>query len=251
MTPMLGGRRRRVRGFTPVEILIGMSIGLILLAGLSTMVVGSRQTSRVERQLLEMQSTGRIAMEVIAREIRKAGFRSNRERAMRDIFPAATAPFTAVAGVVSGSGSDNLSVRFQGTGDAWTADCLGNAVANGQDLWQTLSVTDGELRCRTRNMTAGTDQTLGLIPGVDALSLTYGVDTDGDGFADSYQAAAAVANWATVVSVNVRLRLVSSEDMLTERPQPYPGFDGTAVTPTDRRLRRTFSTVVALRNVLP
>jgi len=83
------------------------------------------------------------------------------------------------------------------------------------------------------------------------MAVTFGVDGDTDGFADSYVAAAAVADWSRVVSVAIQLRVVSSEDGVADAPQPYTGFDGVAVTPTDRRLRRNYSSVVALRNLLP
>jgi type IV pilus assembly protein PilW len=144
-----------------------------------------------------------------------------------------------------------VSVRLQGSGDAFTADCLGNAVAEGQVLWQTLSLVDNELRCRTRNMTTNTDQTLAMTSQIEALSVTFGEDTDGDGFADVYRNNAAVTDWARVASVNVQLRVISSEDGVADAPQSYLCFDGAAVTPTDRRLRRTYSSVVALRNLLP
>ena len=245
-----GGRAGR--GVSMVEILVGLALGLMLITGVADMVGGSRQTSRSERMLLEMQSAGRIATEIIARELRKAGFRSDRDRSVADLFPVATAPFLTAGGVVAGAaGNAEVSVRLQGSGDAFTADCLGNAVAGGQILWQTLSLVGNELRCRTRNLSAGTDQTLAMVSQIEALSVTFGEDTDGDGYADAYRANANVADWSRVASVNVQLRVMSSEDSVADAPQAYLGFDGAAVTPTDRRLRRTYSSVVALRNLLP
>ena len=44
-----------------VEILVGLALGLVLVSGVSSLVVGSRQTGRAERNLLEMQATGRFA----------------------------------------------------------------------------------------------------------------------------------------------------------------------------------------------
>lgn len=243
---------RRSRGLSMVEILVGMALGLMLVTGVADMVGGSRQTSRAERMLLEMQSTGRIATEVIAREVRKAGFRSDRDRSVADLFPVATTPFLTAGGVVAGAaGNNEVSVRLQGSGDAFTADCLGNAVADGQILWQTLALSGNELRCRTRNITAGTDQTLAMVSQIEALSVTFGEDTDGDGYADVYRANANVTDWSRVASVNVQLRVMSSEDGVADAAQSYLGFDGVAVTPSDRRLRRTYSSVVALRNLLP
>ena len=244
--------RHRARGVSLVEILIGLAVGLLLLTGLSSMVVGSRQTSRIERNLLEVQSSGRIAVETMAREVRKAGFRSNRERSLNDIFPLAASTFTTAGAVVTGmAATGEVNVRFQGSGDGWTTDCLGNAIGDGENLWQTLSLQSGQLVCRVRNMNTLTDQSLALIPQVEAMDISYGVDADGDGYADSYASAAAVTDWTRVASVNVQLRMVSSEDHLTDGAQPYLDFNGNAVTPTDQRLRRNFSAVIALRNLLP
>jgi type IV pilus assembly protein PilW len=242
----------RQRGISIVEIMVGLTVGLMLITGVASLVVGSRQTSRVERNLLEMQGIGRIAVETISREVRKAGFRANRERGLDEIFPAGAAPFTTAATVVAGfAGGDGVDLRYQGAGDNWTTDCLGNAIAEGQELRQTLWLEGGELRCRARNMATNTDQTLALIPQLEAMSINYGIDDDGDGFADTYRAAPAVANWARVASVNVQLRVVSSEDGLADAAQPYLDFAGNAVTPGDRRLRRSYGVVVALRNLLP
>lgn len=237
-----------------VEILIGLALGLVLVSSVSGLIVGSRQTSRSERQLLEMQSSGRFVTEMLAREIRKAGYRSNRERSLLDNFPAVGSPFGAAGSVaVGGVAGNEITVRFQGLDNSTTGlvDCLGNGIDAGQDLWQTLSLVGGELRCRARNLTTSTDQTAALVSQIEALLFTFGVDTDGDGFADDYRAAAVVADWARVASVNVQVRVLSSEDGVADAPQPYLDFNGNGVTPTDRRLRRTYGTVVALRNLLP
>ena len=72
--------RKANRGVSLIEIMIGLVLGLILIASVSSLVLAGRQTSRAERNLLQMQATGRIATELLAREIRKAGYRSNREQ---------------------------------------------------------------------------------------------------------------------------------------------------------------------------
>jgi hypothetical protein len=242
------------RGMSLVEILIGLALGLVLVAGVGGLVAGSRQTSRAERNLLEMQATGRIATEVLAREIRKAGYRNNRELKLPVIFPVAAAPFVTAGAVVAGiAAGSEVSVRFQGSDNGATGlvDCLGNSIAQDETLWQTLSLVRGELRCRTRNLTTPSDQTLALVSQIEDLSITFGEDTDGDGYADAYRATAAVTDWSRVASVNVQLRVVSSEDGVADSPQAYLDFSGAAVTPNDRRLRRSYGTVVALRNLLP
>lgn len=243
---------RAARGVTIVEILVALVLGLLLINGITSVLLGSRKTSQAERNLLEMQSTGRVAIDLLLREVRKAGFRSNRVGSLADVFPVAVSPFTTAGAVVRGATTGSgISLRLQGSGDTWTADCLGNAVGDAQDLWQDLWLEDGELFCRARNLSTGADQTMSLIPQIEALDITYGIDNNNDGFADVYQAVGAVTDWSRVVSVNLQLRVLSAEDGVADAPQAYVGFDGTVVTPTDRRLRRTYAAVAALRNILP
>lgn len=86
-----------------------------------------------------------------------------------------------------------------------------------------------------------------LVEGVEDMQVDYGVDTDGDRTADVYQTADLVADWESVVSVRINLLMQSTEDNIASQPQTYT-FNGTTTTPADRRLRKTYSTVVALRN---
>ncbi|HMR72841.1 MAG TPA: PilW family protein, partial [Candidatus Saccharibacteria bacterium] len=50
-----------------------------------------------------------------------------------------------------------------------------------------------------------------------------------------------------VFSVRISLVLRTADDNLVEAPQPYT-INGVTTTPTDRRLRRVFTTTIALRN---
>jgi type IV pilus assembly protein PilW len=241
--------RRAQRGLSPVEIMVGLVISLLIVGGLGHLVMGSRETGRVERNLLQMQESGRVAVEMIARELRKTGYRTERVLPVELVFPPAS-PFGTAGAVLSGADT-SLTQRWVGSGDSWMRSCLGNDVAAGAMVVQTLSVADGELRCRARNLATGSDQTQPLLNHIEAVQLRYGIDTDGDDYADRYVAAAGVGDWTRVASIDVRLRTVSGEDFLTPQAQPYTAFDGSVVTPEDRRLRRSYATVVALRNRLP
>lgn len=86
-----------------------------------------------------------------------------------------------------------------------------------------------------------------LVEGVENMQVEYGEDTNGDKTIDIYHKANAVTNWENVVSVRIDLLVQSVDDKITSQPQTYT-FDGEAVTPTDQRLRQTFSAVIALRN---
>ena len=83
------------------------------------------------------------------------------------------------------------------------------------------------------------------------MQIRYGEDTtNGDRAADVYHTADQVADWENVVSVRIDLLVQSVEDGITSQSQTYT-FNGATVTPTDRRLRQAFSTVIALRNRAP
>lgn len=89
-----------------------------------------------------------------------------------------------------------------------------------------------------------------LIEGIENMQIQYGEDTDGDRAADFYRTADQVLDWDNVVSVRIDLLVQSVEDGIARQPQTYT-FNGVSVTPADRRLRQTFSTVIALRNRAP
>ncbi len=94
-----------------------------------------------------------------------------------------------------------------------------------------------------------------ITDGVEDMQLVYGLDGDADGDVDTYEQADAIAlaDWPNVLSVQINLLMESDEDRVSDNPQPYILFDGTAasltpVTPTDRRLRRVYSSTTTIRN---
>lgn len=113
-----------------------------------------------------------------------------------------------------------------------------------------------------------------LVEGVEDMQITYGVDTSAtaDGAVDAYGTATQIsagsvttpagaaqaipgANsadyWKRVLAIRVNLLMVSrSDESITTQAQRYT-FNGTTTTPTDRRLRKVFSTTLAIRNRLP
>ena len=85
-----------------------------------------------------------------------------------------------------------------------------------------------------------------LIQNVEQLQLLYGEDLDGDGTANRVVAANEVQNWGSVISVQINLILRSQDNNIVPTAQTYT-FMGQAVQAQDRRIRRPFSTTVAIR----
>ncbi|MBW1698730.1 MAG: prepilin-type N-terminal cleavage/methylation domain-containing protein [Deltaproteobacteria bacterium] len=61
-------------GFTMIELLIAMAVGLIVLGALSSTFIIQRKTFDAQEQLTEMVQNARAAMDLMTREIRMAGY---------------------------------------------------------------------------------------------------------------------------------------------------------------------------------
>lgn len=88
-----------------------------------------------------------------------------------------------------------------------------------------------------------------MVPGVEALQLQYGVDTDADMTVNAYVNADAVADWSEVISVSVALLARSAvANSPTQDTRTY-NLLGTNLGPfPDRFQRSLFTVTVTLRN---
>lgn len=66
--------QRTENGFTLIELMISVALGLILIAGLVTAFLGSNRSSKLNATLTELQESGRFALDTIIRDVRMAGF---------------------------------------------------------------------------------------------------------------------------------------------------------------------------------
>lgn len=71
----LTGRRLPARGFTLIEMLIAITIGLGILAGLVGVLASNAGNSRSNDRTSELMTNGRYALNSMKQELREAGFR--------------------------------------------------------------------------------------------------------------------------------------------------------------------------------
>ncbi|MDH5484260.1 MAG: prepilin-type N-terminal cleavage/methylation domain-containing protein, partial [Gammaproteobacteria bacterium] len=64
---------KQQKGFTLVELMVSIVIGLFLLAGVLTVFTNSRQSQRVVDEDVRMMDDARFALETIAYDLRHAG----------------------------------------------------------------------------------------------------------------------------------------------------------------------------------
>jgi type IV pilus assembly protein PilW len=263
---------RHQTGMTLLELMISMSLGLLLVAGIGAVYVGSNQTYRVQEDNARIQENGRYALEVIGRSLRQAGF--------ADIPVSSTSTKTSFTGTaISGLNTvcptaapltDVITVQYDGM--VGELDCQGGAVTPGQFVQHTFFVqndgTNTGLRCNaTRNTAAPTPPTacpangtgVELVSNVEDLQILYGIDTDADQSADRYVVAPSAAQQPLVVSARVCALIRSDNTGISGAAQRYVNCIGaldldtsTGLSPfttaTDTRLRRAFVATFNLRN---
>ncbi|SCX25116.1 type IV pilus assembly protein PilW [Nitrosomonas eutropha] len=154
---------------------------------------------------------------------------------------------------VSNVSGQKIIAHASGSGEPNTATMLGRSFTGGEVV--RISTRIYYIRTNPGGIPAlywkrGSEKAEELVEGIENMQIQYGEDTDGDRAVDTYRTADLVADWENVVSVRIDLLVQSVEDNVTSQSQTYT-FNGETVTPTDRRLRQVFSTVISLRNRAP
>lgn len=63
----------RARGFTLIELMISMLLGLVVIGGAMGVILANRQSYRTNEGLSQVQESARTAFELLARDVRQAG----------------------------------------------------------------------------------------------------------------------------------------------------------------------------------
>ncbi|NOU43674.1 MAG: hypothetical protein HOO87_08990 [Methyloglobulus sp.] len=202
-----------------------------------------------------LQENGRFAMQTLSRDIRKADYRAcpSMPRILQGNGSGGISGVNAEKAPTKPMAADTITVNWQEDIDL----CGPTAAVPKNAFYGIEKSSDGQLF-----LMQGITQ---LVEGVENLQIVYGVDTNSDFVPDYYSPAFATvadAKWAQVVSVRVSLLLRTLDDNIASEPLPYT-FNGVTGTDTydpitglvnnpatDRRIRRVFTTTIALRNRL-
>ena len=145
LSSQIGGGQK---GFSLVELMIAMVLGLILLGGVTAAFVSATGSLAVNRELDRSQESLRFVVTLLTDEIRQA---------VR-VPLAPGGPFLMPVEVDDKPGtSDNheITIRYPVVNAGEAVHCNGTDVAGGTMLEKTFSVVNGALRCASASGPAG------------------------------------------------------------------------------------------------
>jgi type IV pilus assembly protein PilW len=289
-------------GFSLIELLVSMTLGLVMLGALASLLSTSLQTNNQTSSSAQMTEEGGLALEFLARYVRMAGFspplanvsgasvlvNGVQTQAIESDFTGAglrgcdggfADPTAAWDALSCKTGSNAaIALRFQGdlgntepSAEALPTDCLAHKIASkAPSVYDaTREVTLVEARFTINNnaelVCGGNGNTFTAQPlfgNIEGLRISYGIAADGRSTQVLRYVNADTANtllladgssasvdqrWSRVVSVKICM-VVRAGTPDQVQPAPYVDCDEQTVSPTDRYLRRSISTVVTLRN---
>lgn len=137
-------------GFSLVELMIAMVLGLLLLAAVGGMFLANKRSDRENRIIAEMQLNGRFALEALSHDLSMAGFLGGMPHGTLISQDSSTAVLYAGCDPKTKNTTDNpntwMALTFRnnvGTGSALSGSCLANVnIATVTDLDGAAHGTD-------------------------------------------------------------------------------------------------------------
>jgi type IV pilus assembly protein PilW len=204
------------RGFTLVELMIAITIGLFLIGGLVTLTGAMKRTSSLQGDLGQLHDTERMAFSLMTDVIQSSGYYASpigtnsptAEFPATGVFAAAGQAIYGVDGGTGAAPTSTVTVRYTSTPGDGVLNCIG----------ATYQVDGaGDLQCVLSTTISGTTtvQTTNIATGVQWMKVLYGVQSvaaSGTYSIDSYLTATQVSAgpyWPNVISVQVTLMFVN------------------------------------------
>lgn len=246
--------KRSNRGFTLMEVMIGMFLSTILISGVVALLSGSTSAYRLLLSQGQLEESGRYARDVLITHISQAGFQPK---------PWLDLPgFSALTNESVDSGSstaDQLGLQ------RWSrSNCYGNdnpvTDVDGQPafylLQSRLRVNDANNLAITCRYGADSSQlstqinNFGLVEGVETMQVLYAEDRDDDDIADGWVKAQAWTQESNIRAVKVALLLSTDHPFEEASSKQIVLLDESITTTADGHLRSVKSLTSAIRGRL-
>ena len=226
----------KTKGFTLIEMMVAMLIGLIIIAGVLVLFVSSKQTYRLNTAMTHVHDNGRFAMSYLIGDLRKAGWVDSDIETLDG--HSLAVPFNALAdnvAVTGGMPSDSLTVRYYGE-----EDCIGDKPSDGivENQYQLVATADGlpVLNCNGAS----------LIKNVESFQIRYGVLTS-NGL--QYVTADKLTDISLLQTLQVAFSVASDETRVIDKNVTLNGVLGEGPYAfNDGRYRKVFTSTIILNN---
>lgn len=121
--------RTGMAGFSLIEMMISIAIGLMIVAALVGVLVSNSRNTKTNDRTSELQSNGRYALDHLKRELRHAGYRGYTWGEPSTPTTAIAVTSECLAGGAAGSFVSNIRQGIWGANDSnpYSADCLAAA----------------------------------------------------------------------------------------------------------------------------
>ncbi len=303
-------------GLSLVEIMVAITLGIFLTAGMIKVFTSTKQTYRLQENLSRLQENGRFAINFLQRDLLIAdywgcandssmiqnhtassdGF-DNYQASLQgtdddginnsdsitviggqysDYYVSATPASETASIELINSGNlekDNIVVIsdcsagdiFKLTANPSVASSGNSEISHGKTLTKVYS-TDSQVyemaKIKYDVQIFNNQPTLykkvnelnaqPMIEGIENIQIQYGVDTDDDFSPNFYSSRTGLTQTQLdqAVSIQISIVAVTFDDNLSTAAVPYT-INGNTITPEDKKIRRVFSTTLALRNRLP
>jgi type IV pilus assembly protein PilW len=206
--------RQRQRGFTMIELMVALVIGLFLLGALSVLAFDNKRAFTGQNDLAQIQDNERLASTIMTDVIQTAGYYPNPQANTAVTMMPAVPGMTAGQAMLGATG-DSITIRYATNNKDGVILCDGSDNETGATTYfaNTFSVNATNQLVCTLTSGNGAAVTYPLVNNVSSLSILYGVNSAGNGNnVDAYMTTAQViaANaWTNVVSVQITINFIN------------------------------------------
>ena len=236
-------------GYTLPELLIGLTLGLLVIAAATASYATSAHTWRAMAAADAVHANARVALRNIREQTLMAGAvyllpSSNTDHFSVEVSPSEDVGQAAVAGVNGSKYVESLTLGHWHALDA--VDCQGNTHSSHTSVRNDYKLnTNKELSCKDLNLVGSTYQA--LAEGVEDFQLRYAQATPNTQTIQ-WKTADQVSDMTQVLAIEVCVQVASVAVVHNIQSNASEvGCQGETL-PVDGRMRRVFKRVIALRN---
>ncbi|MFT7258188.1 MAG: type IV pilus assembly protein PilW [Glaciecola sp.] len=275
--------KEKQKGFTLVEIMISMALGLVISGAVIQIMVSNSVTEKLNRAMASTQESGRFIINRLRGEMLMVGLYDqlnpklnidvdvvNENNFVRNhpvILPNEFAVRTALgASQGAGGGNDTLVVSLQSN-----MDCRGYALGyeNDEEFYvvNEYFVDDNKLKCRGfdgrylrgQKVAEGhnSHNAITILDDVTNFQVTYGItesaSTSGSAIPTRFITADgipnAINNGRTIIAFRIAIVVRADSDITVENRPSFRLLNEANYTPNDNGLYKSFETTITLRNM--